>query len=64
MFGIGMPEALVILVIILIIFGVGKLPEIGSVLGRSIASFRKATREPTEIDVTPASEKKTDEKKP
>jgi sec-independent protein translocase protein TatA len=63
MFGIGMPEALVILVIILIIFGVGKLPEIGNVLGRSINSFRKATHEPDEIDVTPAAEKKTDEKK-
>ncbi len=64
MFGIGMPEAMVILVIILIIFGVGKLPEIGSVLGRSIISFKKAIREPNEIDVTPAAEKKTDEKKP
>jgi sec-independent protein translocase protein TatA len=64
MFGIGMPEALVILAIVLIIFGVGKLPEIGNVLGRSIASFKKATREPDEIEAPRAAEKKPDEKKP
>ena len=63
MFGIGMPELLVILVIILIVFGAGKLPEIGSALGRGIKNFKKATREPEEIDVTPDAEKKSDEKK-
>jgi sec-independent protein translocase protein TatA len=60
MFGIGMPELLIILVIILIIFGAGKLPEIGGALGRGIKNFKKATREPNEIDVTPAAEKKAD----
>jgi sec-independent protein translocase protein TatA len=64
MFGIGMPELLIILVIILIIFGAGKLPEIGGALGRGIKNFKKATREPNEIDVTPTAEQKTDEKKP
>jgi sec-independent protein translocase protein TatA len=59
-----MPELLIILVIILIIFGAGKLPEIGGALGRGIKNFKKATREPNEIDVTPAAEKKIDEKKP
>jgi sec-independent protein translocase protein TatA len=64
MFGIGMPELLIILVIILIIFGAGKLPEIGGALGRGIKNFKKATREPNEIDVTPAAaEKKEDEAK-
>jgi sec-independent protein translocase protein TatA len=63
MFGIGMPELLVILVIILIIFGAGKLPEIGSALGRGIKNFKKATREPNEIDVTPTADKTTEEKK-
>jgi len=53
MFGIGIPELLIILVIILIIFGAGKIPEIGSALGRGIKDFRKATHEPNEIDVTP-----------
>jgi len=60
MFGLGMPELLVILVIILIIFGAGKLPEIGSALGRGIKNFKKTTHEPDEIDVTPAAEKKLD----
>ena len=64
MFGIGMPELLIILVIILIIFGAGKLPEIGGAIGRGIKNFKKATREPDEIDGTPSAEKKTEEKKP
>jgi len=34
MFGIGVPELLIILVIVVIIFGVGKLPEVGSALGK------------------------------
>ncbi|MBF0101744.1 MAG: twin-arginine translocase TatA/TatE family subunit [Desulfobacterales bacterium] len=45
MFGIGMPELLVILVIVLIIFGAGKLPEIGAGLGKGIKNFKKATSE-------------------
>ncbi|MEA1936188.1 MAG: twin-arginine translocase TatA/TatE family subunit [Thermodesulfobacteriota bacterium] len=57
MFGIGMPELIIILVIILIIFGAGKLPEIGSAIGRGIKNFKKATNEPEEIDVTPDSKK-------
>ena len=62
MFGIGMPELLVILVIILVIFGAGKLPQIGEGLGRGIRNFKKATtKEPEEIDVT---SKKSEEKEP
>ena len=53
MFGMGLPELLVILVIILIIFGAGKLPELGENLGKGIRNFRKATNEPDAIDVTP-----------
>ena len=46
MFGnIGIPELLVILVIVLIIFGAGKLPEIGSALGKGIKNFKKSFRE-------------------
>ena len=48
--GIGMPELLVILVIILIIFGAGKLPEIGSGLGRGIKNFRKASSGADEVE--------------
>lgn len=53
MFGLGIGELLVILVIVLIIFGAGKLPEIGEGLGRGIRSFRKAVKTPDEIDITP-----------
>ena len=53
MFGIGIPELIIILVIVLIIFGANKLPEIGSGMGRAIRNFKKATSEPEEIDVTP-----------
>ena len=63
MFGIGIPELLIILVIILIIFGAGKLPEIGNALGKGIRNFKKATRETEEIDVTPESKKISDEEK-
>ncbi len=63
MFGIGMPETLVILVIVFVVFGAGKLPEIGGAIGRGIRNFKKAPREPDEIDVTPAADKKPAEPK-
>jgi sec-independent protein translocase protein TatA len=49
MFGIGMPELIVILVIIMIIFGAGKLPEIGAGIGKGIRNFKRATMAPEKI---------------
>lgn len=50
MFGIGMPELLVILVIVLIIFGAGKLPQIGEGLGKAISGFKRGLAEPPKIE--------------
>lgn len=46
MFGIGMPELIIILVIIMIIFGAGKLPEIGGGLGKAIRNFKTSMSDP------------------
>lgn len=43
MFGLGLPELIIILIIVLIIFGAKKLPEIGGGLGKGIRNFRDAT---------------------
>jgi sec-independent protein translocase protein TatA len=48
MMGIGFPELMIILVIIMIIFGAGKLPEIGSAFGNSIRNFKKSMKEAEE----------------
>ncbi len=57
MFGIGMQELLVILVLVLVVFGAKRLPEIGGGLGRAIRNFRQAASEPDEIDITPNKDK-------
>ena len=49
MMGIGFPELMIILVIIMIIFGAGKLPEIGSAFGNSIKNFKKSMKEAEEV---------------
>jgi sec-independent protein translocase protein TatA len=61
--GLGLPELLIILVIIMVIFGAGKLPEIGAGLGQGIKNFKKAMRETKEIDVTPAAEEQKNTEK-
>ena len=53
MFGLGVPELLIILVIVVLLFGAGKLPPIGSGLGEGIRNFRKSIKEKGEVDITP-----------
>ncbi len=61
MFGLGMPELIVILVIIVLIFGAGKLPEIGGAVGKAIKGFKKSVNDPGEKD---EAAKKDDDGKP
>ena len=53
MFGLGATELIIILVIVVILFGARRLPEIGKGIGEAIKNFKKSTSEPDEIDVTP-----------
>lgn len=67
MFGLGVPELVLILVIILVLFGAKNLPDIGKALGKTINEFRNATG--AELDKTESAKKeipsadKTDESK-
>lgn len=56
--GLGFPELIIILLIILVIFGASRLPEIGSGLGKGIKNLKKALKGEDEIDVSPKKEKK------
>jgi sec-independent protein translocase protein TatA len=49
-FGIGIQELLVILLICLLVFGASKLPEIGRALGKTIAEFKKSLKESSDTD--------------
>lgn len=57
MFGsFGWMELLLILIIVLIIFGAGKIPQLGEGLGKAIKGFKKSVHEPDPVDVTAAPE--------
>ena len=49
---LSIQHLLVVLVVVMLLFGSKKLPEIGGGLGRAINNFKKATTEPDEIDIT------------
>lgn len=55
---IGVPGLIIILVIILIMFGPRKLPEIGGAVGKTLAEFKKSTKEIMDFDNEESEEKK------
>jgi sec-independent protein translocase protein TatA len=57
MMGLGMPELVVILVIALLVFGAGKLPQVGSSVGKAIREFKGAMEEKPEKSELPKEEK-------
>jgi sec-independent protein translocase protein TatA len=59
MFGFGMPELIIILVIVLVVFGAGRLPEIGGALGKSIRNFKRASDGKDEIEIKPKKDEET-----
>lgn len=60
MFGIGMPELLVILLIALLIFGAARLPEIGKAIGKTIQEFKKGIKEvKNSVDIEDKEENKS-----
>ena len=68
MFGLGTQELIIILVIVVVLFGASRLPQIGEGIGKAIRNFKKSMSQPDEIDVTPKKpvsedkEKKDEEK--
>ena len=62
MFGLGYQELMIILVIVLILFGANRLPELARSLGSSVKEFKKGVTE-TQKDETSAAAKKDEEKK-
>jgi sec-independent protein translocase protein TatA len=60
MFGIGTTELLILLVIVIVIFGARRLPELGSGLGKAIKNFKAGVSTEDEIDVTPKQDEASD----
>lgn len=48
----SVPHMLIVLVVVILLFGTKKLPEISAGLGRAIKNFRQAVNEPDEVDIT------------
>jgi sec-independent protein translocase protein TatA len=63
MFGLGYQELLIILVIVLVLFGANRLPELARSLGSSVKEFKKGVSEASKEDSTSAAVRKEEEKK-
>ncbi len=58
MFGLGSQEIMIILVIALVVFGAGKLPQIGKGMGEAIKNFKKSVNDVEDaVDITPVTKK-------
>jgi len=62
MFGFGLPEMIIILVLVLVVFGAGKLPDAAAALGKSISNFKRASEGKDEIEIKPAKTEDDDKK--
>lgn len=60
MLGLGTTELLILLVLVLVFFGAGKLTALGSLFGRSVGSFREGVKDAEAIDITPLKVDKPD----
>ena len=60
MFGLGITELVIILVIIVVLFGASRLPEVGRGVGEAIKNFKNSISDQSEIDVTPKGKNKDD----
>ncbi len=63
MFGLGATELVIILIIVIVLFGASRLPEIGKGIGEAIKNFKKSTSDQPEIDVTPDKDNGSGERK-
>jgi sec-independent protein translocase protein TatA len=52
MFGLGTQDLIIILVLVLVIFGAGKLPQVGGALGKGIRNFKKGIKDEQDDDMT------------
>lgn len=57
-FGMGFGELVLILLIVVVVFGATKLPQLGDGLGKAIKNFKRAVNAQNEIDVSPGDQKK------
>lgn len=55
MFGFGLPELLIVLVIVMVVFGAGKLPELGKAVGLGINNFKKSVSGKDVTEINPKS---------
>ncbi len=62
MFGLGMPELIILLVVIILVFGAGRISEIGGAVGKGIRNFKKSINGLDEIDTIPPKNEKEHQK--